>query len=136
MHVTNVSSSEIQPTLPHVVNVAVRAGEATPRLEKLPQEASHARGGFLGYIAGQPEERALVPRLEHPPQVINMSRLVDLISGNAPGRTDDQQTTFFLNGGAIGPQFGGVAAAVYNRAREQGVGTEIPTDWFLQDIRD
>jgi hypothetical protein len=29
-----------------------------------------------------------------------------------------------------------VAAAVYNKARDQGLGTEIPTDWFLQDVRD
>jgi hypothetical protein len=25
---------------------------------------------------------------------------------------------------------------VYNKARQQGLGTEIPTEWFLQDIRD
>jgi hypothetical protein len=29
-----------------------------------------------------------------------------------------------------------VAAAVYNEARAHGLGTEIPTDWFLQDVRD
>jgi alanine dehydrogenase len=45
-------------------------------------------------------------------------------------------TSFFLNVGAIGAQFEGVAAAVYNKARQQGLGTEIPTEWFLQDIRD
>jgi alanine dehydrogenase len=38
--------------------------------------------------------------------------------------------------GAIGAQFEGVAAAVYHKARQQGLGTEIPTEWFLQDIRD
>jgi alanine dehydrogenase len=38
--------------------------------------------------------------------------------------------------GAIGAQFEAVAAAVYNLARERGLGTEIPTDWFLQDVRD
>jgi alanine dehydrogenase len=36
----------------------------------------------------------------------------------------------------LGRQSVSVAAAVYNRAREQGLGTEIPTDWFLQDVRD
>jgi len=45
-------------------------------------------------------------------------------------------TSFFLNVGAIGAQFEGVAAAVYGKARQQGLGTEIPTEWFLQDIRD
>jgi alanine dehydrogenase len=136
MHVTNLTSSEIEPSLPRIVDVAMRAGEATPRLEKLPPEADYYRAGFLGYVAGQPEERALVPRLTLPPEIIEMPRLVDLIAGKERGRTDSKQTSFFLNVGAIGAQFEGVAAAVYNKAREQGLGTEIPTDWFLQDIRD
>jgi ornithine cyclodeaminase/alanine dehydrogenase-like protein (mu-crystallin family) len=54
--------------------------------------------------------------------------LVDLITGRAQGRSNDQQTTFFLNVGAIGAQFEGVAAAVYHKARAKGLGTEIPTD--------
>jgi alanine dehydrogenase len=136
MHVTNLTSAEIEPSLPRKVDVALRAGEATPRLEKLPPEAAYGRAGFLGYIAGQPEERALVPRLDLPPDIIDMPGLVDLIAGRERGRTNDRQTSFFLNVGAIGAQFEGVAAAVYNKAREQGIGTEIPTDWFLQDIRD
>jgi ornithine cyclodeaminase/alanine dehydrogenase-like protein (mu-crystallin family) len=136
MHVTNLTSSEIEPDLPRIVDVAVRAGEATPRLAELPGEADYYRAGFLGYVAGQPEERARVPRLTLPPEIINMPRLVDLIAGKQTGRTNDSQTSFFLNVGAIGVQFEAVAAAVYNRAQERKLGTEIPSDWFLQDIRD
>jgi hypothetical protein len=43
---------------------------------------------------------------------------------------------FFLNVGAIGAQFEAVAAQVYEKARDKGLGQEIPTDWFLQDTRD
>jgi alanine dehydrogenase len=136
MHVTNLTSSEIEPSLPGIVDVAVRAGEATPRLEKLPEEAWYARAGFLGYVAGQPEERRLVPHLDLPSKIIDMPRLVDLLTGKAKGRTGDEQTSFFLNVGAIGAQFEGVAAAVYEEAVKRGLGTEIPTDWFLQDVRD
>jgi alanine dehydrogenase len=136
MHVTNLTSSEIEPSLPRAVDVALRAGEATPRLERLPPEADYCRAGFLGYVAGQPEERALVPRLSLPPEIIRMPTLIDLISGKSRGRTSDTQTSFFLNVGAIGAQFEGVAAAVYDKARQQGLGTDIPTEWFLQDIRD
>lgn len=136
MHVTNLTSSEIEPSLPHIVDVAVRAGEATPRLERLPPEAWYARAGFLGYVAGQPEERRLVPHLDLPREIVDMPRLVDLLTGKANGRSSDKQTTFFLNVGAIGAQFEGVAAAVYEEARKRGLGTEIPTDWFLQDVRD
>jgi alanine dehydrogenase len=65
-----------------------------------------------------------------------MRQLVDLIAGRVRGRTSDKQTSFFLNVGAIGVQFEAVAATVFNKAREQGLGKEIPTDWSLQDIRD
>src|SRR5213075_2536273 len=70
MHVTNLTSSEIEPNLPRIVDVAVRAGEATPRLEQLPAEADYHRAGFLGYAAGSPEERALIPRLTLPDDII------------------------------------------------------------------
>ena len=136
MHVTNLTSSEIEPSLPRIVDVAVRAGEATPRLEKLPTEADYYRAGFLGYVAGSPQERALVPKLTLPDEIITMPRLVDLIAAKERGRTDAKQTSFFLNVGAIGAQFEGVAAAVYRKAVAERLGTEIPTDWFLQDIRD
>ena len=36
MHVTNLTSADVQPNLPQVVDVVVRAGEATPRLANRP----------------------------------------------------------------------------------------------------
>lgn len=136
MHVTNLTSSEFEPSMIAAVDVGMRAGEATPRLEKLPGEADYARAGFLGYIAGNEAERNSVPRLTLAPEVINLPRLVDHIAGRHPGRTSDKQTTFFLNVGAIGAQFEGVAAAVYRKAVAAKLGHEIPTDYFLQDVRD
>ena len=136
MHVTNLTSSEIQPNLLQVVDVAVRAGEATPRLEHPSAQADYFRAGFLGYVAGTPEDRAIVPKLTLSSDIINMNQLVDLIAGRVQGRTGDKQTSFFLNVGAIGVQFEAVAATVFNKVRGQGLGTQIPTDWFLQDVRD
>jgi ornithine cyclodeaminase/alanine dehydrogenase-like protein (mu-crystallin family) len=66
MHVTNLTSADIEPSLPRRVDVAVRAGEATPKLQTTGEEAFYARAGFLGYVAGSPEERSIVPRLELP----------------------------------------------------------------------
>ena len=136
MHVTNLTSADIEPSLPGRVDVAVRAGEATPKLQSTTEEAFYARAGFLGYVAGNGEERKLVPQVNLPPEVIEMPTLVEVIAGRAKGRTEDRQTSFFLNVGAIGAQFEAVAAAVYRKARKQGLGREIPTEWFLQDIRD
>jgi ornithine cyclodeaminase/alanine dehydrogenase-like protein (mu-crystallin family) len=136
MHVTNLTSADIEPSLSRAVDVPMRAGEATPRLERTDEQRFYARAGFLGYVAGSAEERALVPKVNLPDDIIQMPRLVDLIAGRAEGRTSERQTSFFLNVGAIGAQFEAVAAAVYEKARRRGVGTEIPTDWFLQDVRD
>jgi alanine dehydrogenase len=136
MHVTNLTSADVEPSLPGRVDVAVRAGEATPRLDRITPHTFYGRAGFLGYVAGDTQERDLVPHVNLPPEIINMPSLVDVVAGRSPGRTDAAQTSFFLNVGAIGAQFEGVAAAVYRKASAQGLGHEIPTEWFLQDVRD
>lgn len=136
MHVTNLTSPDIEPSLPRIVDIAMRAGEATPKLAETSDRTFHARAGFLAYVAGSDAERNSVPHVNLPPDIIAMPTLVDLISGRAKGRTKASDTTFFLNVGAIGAQFEAVAARVYDRARENGLGRDIPTDWFLQDTRD
>ncbi len=78
----------------------------------------------------------MVPRVDLPADFLDMPRLSDLLAGRIEGRTRPEQTSFFNNVGAIGAQFEAVAAAVYEKAREAGVGTQIPTEWFLQDVRD
>jgi len=40
--------------------------------------------------------------------------MLDVVAGRFGGRSSDAQTSFFLNVGAIGAQFEGVAAAVYH----------------------
>ena len=60
----------------------------------------------------------------------------DLITGRAPGRTSDQEITFSERGNLQGNQFWAVAGKVYEAAKGAGLGRELPTEWFLQDIRD
>ncbi|MGB7949604.1 MAG: ornithine cyclodeaminase family protein, partial [Candidatus Binatia bacterium] len=59
----------------------------------------------------------------------------DLIAGKAPSRTGDKQITFFLNNVGTGVQFAAMGYSAYRAAKEKGLGHEIPTDWFLQDIK-
>ncbi len=54
----------------------------------------------------------------------------------APCERDDGQITFYHNIGNQGLQFSSVCALVYRKAKEKGMWSEIPTEWFLQDIRD
>ena len=63
-----------------------------------------------------------------------MPLLGDVVAGSHPGRTsDDQITGLLLQGDGI--QFAAVGARVYKLCRERGLGTEIPTELFLQDER-
>jgi len=135
-HVTNLTSADVEPTLWKAVDVAIRAGEATPLLSSISDRSFYARAGFLSYVAGTPAERETVPHVNLPRELIELPALADFIAGRAKGRTAAEQTTFFLNVGAIGAQFEAVAAKVYELARERKLGHEIPTEWFLQDTRD
>ena len=65
-----------------------------------------------------------------------MVTLAELASGTKPGRTSRDQVTYSERGNLQGAQFFAVAGTIYERARAAGLGREIPTDWFLQDIRD
>jgi ornithine cyclodeaminase/alanine dehydrogenase-like protein (mu-crystallin family) len=61
--------------------------------------------------------------------------LADLVAGRVKGRTSSTQITYSERGNLQGAQFYAVAGKVYELARQAKLGREIPTDWFLQDIR-
>jgi ornithine cyclodeaminase/alanine dehydrogenase-like protein (mu-crystallin family) len=119
-----------------VVDLAIKMGESTPHIENPPAGAFYAAHGFLGYVAGQPEEKNIIPKRPPREEILNMPSLADLIGGKVRGRTGDKQTSWFLNLGVMGVQFAAVCAAVYNEAKKKGIGREIPTEWFTQSIRD
>ncbi len=60
----------------------------------------------------------------------------DLVEGTNRGRTAAAQVTYSERGNLQGAQFWAVGGLVYEKARAAGLGRELPTEWFLQDIRD
>lgn len=60
----------------------------------------------------------------------------ELLDGRAKGRTGPADITYSERGNIQGAQFYAVAGAAYEAARARGLGRELPTEWFLQDIRD
>jgi hypothetical protein len=42
--------------------------------------------------------------------------------------------TAFINNLGMGYQFAAAGAVVYRKAREQGLGHELPTEWFTEDV--
>ena len=64
--------------------------------------------------------------------------LTDLVRGGQ-GRLRNDEVTFHGHAGEGGTQglaFIAIGPRIYEEARRRGMGREIPTEWFLQDIRD
>jgi alanine dehydrogenase len=60
--------------------------------------------------------------------------LLDLIAGKLKGREREEDVTCFLNYLGLGYQFAAAGSVVYRKARERGMGHELPTDWFTEDV--
>ena len=63
-----------------------------------------------------------------------IAEIQDLISGKISGRTSAEEITVLNNNTGAGLQFAGVGASVLRRAREMGLGRELPTEWFLESV--
>src|SRR5262249_4329303 len=86
-----------------------------------------------------------VARLDQSPDIWEVSEkgikpwdsiyeIQDLFAGKIIGRTDKDQITVFNNNTGAGTQFAALGSAVMKRAKELGLGREIPTEWFLEDV--
>jgi ornithine cyclodeaminase/alanine dehydrogenase-like protein (mu-crystallin family) len=60
--------------------------------------------------------------------------IAELIAGKAKSRESDQEITLFMNNLGLGYQFAAAGSVVYRNAKEKGVGHELPTDWFTEDV--
>ncbi|HEV8108513.1 MAG TPA: hypothetical protein VGP97_13405, partial [Burkholderiales bacterium] len=60
--------------------------------------------------------------------------LGDLLAGKAPGRREESEITCFANNVGTGLQFAAAGAAVLAKARQLKIGTELPDDWFSEDV--
>lgn len=60
----------------------------------------------------------------------------DIVNNTGRGRTSVEQISCSERGNLQGNQFWALAAHIYELAKQKSIGREIPTDWFLQDIRD
>ena len=105
-------------------------------LEKSDVVAIHTRfGGIQHFIPPGLDKDLPAVRREKPRDWSRYPEISDLIVGRVPGRTSDRQITFFLNNVGTGVQFAAMGYCAYRAAKEKGLGREIPTDWFLQDIK-
>ena len=105
-------------------------------LERSDVVAIHTRFGGIQHFQPPGTEKDLPGvRREKPRDWSLYPEIQDLLAGKAPGRTSDRQITFFLNNVGTGVQFAAMGFCAFKAAKEKRLGHEIPTDWFLQDIK-
>lgn len=98
--------------------------------------AIHTRfGGIQHFLPHGLDKDLPAVRREKPRDWSRYPEINDLLVGKAPGRTSEKQITFFLNNVGTGVQFVAMGYCAYRAAKEKGLGHEIPSEWFLQDIR-
>lgn len=147
-HVTNLGRREMPEEAIERFDVVVRQGTAGLQMrqsERFQAERGHSPAAFIG---GTVEEMRRIPaRNPQPgfggdtPEFTDRGRGGDkpdvaaLMNGAVTGRTDAEQITFYRNVGNQGLQFASVGGLVYEKARAAGLGREIPSDWFLENIR-
>jgi ornithine cyclodeaminase/alanine dehydrogenase-like protein (mu-crystallin family) len=61
----------------------------------------------------------------------DLHELGELLTGNCRSRKDPREITFFKNNTGMGIQFAATARKLYEKAKEKGVGTELPLDLFM-----
>lgn len=65
---------------------------------------------------------------------LNQPEIGQLTSGQVSGRAGDEEITCFMNNVGLGLQFAAAGALVLGKAREAGVGRELPLEWFTQTV--
>jgi ornithine cyclodeaminase/alanine dehydrogenase-like protein (mu-crystallin family) len=118
MHVGSVQGRELDPAVVDRAELVVVRG--------IEPATFHHVGAAPGE-AGQ----------AHDPTPGKVATLADVVAGRA-GRGSDEDITLFAGGGTgassgLGTQFAAVAHAVYERAAAEGIGRELPTEWFTQE---
>jgi alanine dehydrogenase len=108
-----------------------------PVLKSVGKIFGNQREPYAEYVIGSQEERDRRPsnkeyRRRYRPREYPF--LADVIAGKIAGRESDTESIFYDNNSA-GLQFAAVGRVVYERAKELGLGMNIPMEWFQQDIR-
>ena len=135
MHVVNLGPHEISAAVAERFDVKVQQGrEGLP----LPESDMFKKGigGSLGaFVMGTEAQQQRLPRATKNLRLDAWPVYIDVLTGRAPGRTRADQITHYRTIGNWGVQFSSVGGLVYRKAKAAGLGRALPTEWFLQDIR-
>ena len=150
-HITNVLTEELSPEGFGRIDVVGLLARRTPMSLTgfVDDDFGGIRGDAMAYVGGQPDERIKIPVWKRSGERYPNARYADCINWETgePFRRErpDLITSIATNSfgvleGEAGPssgtqgiQFAAVAGAIYEGARQRGLGTELPREMFLQD---
>jgi ornithine cyclodeaminase/alanine dehydrogenase-like protein (mu-crystallin family) len=119
MHIGSIKKPEIERNaITRADRVFIHASENRPILalsSDLPESITDAEGKRWPQAKDQEFKWPTLP---------------ELIAGQAKGRQSDDEVTCFLNYLGLGYQFAAAGSVVYRKAKECGIGHDLPTDWF------
>jgi alanine dehydrogenase len=121
MHVSCIKTQELDAeVLERCDRVVLHSRRQAKQINNVMKETAHAaeddsQGWWKDAIARYPD-------------------LGDVLTRRAQGRQDAKEITCFANNVGSGLQFAAAGALVLRKAREQSVGTELPDDWFSEDV--
>ena len=143
MHVTNLNHNEMPDDAVEHFDVIIRQGDNGLPLEESDRVKAGIGQSPMAIIGGTTEEMTRLPQRRTgsgarsgAARIAASPQFADLVSGACAGRTARDQVTFYRNGGNQGLQFSCVGGWVYALARDRSMGRQIPTSWFMQDVRD
>jgi alanine dehydrogenase len=140
MHVTNLNLHELPKDSLARFDVVVRQGAMGLDLTDAGRFQKGRGGSPAAFIGGTDDQMARIPQAGAATTLLRpdgpVPDFTDLVSGACAGRTNDREITFYMNVGNQGLQFSSVGGWVYEQAKKAKRGREIPTEWFIQDIRD
>lgn len=122
----------------HVAAVKGEVDEAT--LQRADLIVLHSRLRYETRVAGVGQYGSLVLHKNNPHLAkLSFDRaqyplLEEIISGKAAGRASEDQISYFDSGSGMGIQFAATGAVIYKRAKERGLGRELPDEWFTQTL--
>ena len=141
MHVVAVGPLDLHPGCEDRIDLVVRQGEEAfdmPESGQFRRDLGHSRSAFVG---GSPAEQARLPPVKRKGGATSGGSkrrwpfYAEVLAGHAPGRTGPGQVTQYRPVGNWGLQFAACGALAYREAKARGLGRTLPTEWFLQTIK-
>jgi ornithine cyclodeaminase/alanine dehydrogenase-like protein (mu-crystallin family) len=123
MHLSSIKRPEIEvKALQRADRIAIHSRDESPVHVRTRDLTSTKKTGERGWSAAVEFDFQKLPTLP------------ELVAGMAEPRQSDREITCFMNNIGMGYQFAAAGSVVYRKAKAAGVGHELPTEWFTEDV--